>query len=118
MQTDLGSRMTRRSGTQLLAEPADEVELPLQDLLLRRLQVEPPGAVHLGELLPPAGPRRPLHREGVAADRVRVAIALERPRGDDLSARLLHHAELHELAVRHDAGLLRELAPRGVERIF
>src|SRR4051812_30168461 len=78
-------------------------QLGLRGVELRRclLEREPAGAVDLGELLRAAGPRRPLDREGVAADRARVEVAGGRVRGDDLAALLAHVAELDEVrAVR------------------
>src|SRR5690606_20383637 len=111
------ARALRRS-LQHVAQLVDEPNLARDQLLLRDLEREPGGAVDLGERLLPARARRPLHDEGVAHDRVRIAVALERPGVHHLAARLPARAERDELALGHDPGLLGELPLRRRERVL
>ena len=60
-----------------------------------RVEVEPAGAVDLGELGGPTGARRPFHLERVARGRGDVEVALERPCPDQLAAGLAQLAEVH-----------------------
>src|SRR5918999_3981608 len=95
-------------------QPVQQRGLRGVDLLPRLLEPEPARAVDLRELGHAAGPRRPLDRERVGADRRRVEVALRRPGGDALAAALRDRAELHELGGgrRRRAQLLLELAQR------
>src|SRR5436190_21632348 len=80
--------------------------LPAEDLAPRLIEREPPGAVHFRVASLP-------EFERIAADRVRVAIALRRPRVHDLPARLAHRSECRESLERQiESGLLAELALR------
>jgi hypothetical protein len=62
-----------------------ETALSLDDPLLSLVNQEPSGAVNLGELLDVTRVRWPLGREGVALDRRRITVPLDRPSMDDLA---------------------------------
>src|SRR3954469_10573252 len=96
-----------------------ERRLRRHELLARAREREPLGTIDLGERLPPAGPRRPLHLERVRVRRRRVEVALDRPARHDLAVLLPHLAERARLrAVRERrAELLLDLAPGGGGRI-
>src|SRR5215204_191595 len=78
----------------------DERRLARQDFRLRLLEREPRGAVDLRKLRLLTGLRRPFHRERVAPDRRRVAVALDRPGEHELAALLAHRRQRMELAVQ------------------
>src|SRR5260221_10367952 len=65
-----------------------KTELALSDLDPRGREVEPGGAIDLGEFLSVAGLGRPFHLEGIAADRIGIAVALDGPSMHNLSAGL------------------------------
>ena len=83
--------------------------LPGLDLLTGHVEGEKFRPVDLGKLGLRARVRRPLHREGVAVERRRVAIALKGPGMDDLAALLLDRLQGAEGAGRADARLFLEL---------
>src|SRR6185312_15634306 len=95
---------------QPLGKPLEKCRLRWVELLARGVEVEPLGPVHLGERLPGARARRPLHLERVARDGDRVEVALDGPGGHLLAALLLHAAQIGQLTRRKlGPGLLREL---------
>src|SRR5437762_3391084 len=99
-------------------KPIEQRRLARDDLLPRRLEIEPLGAIDLGEgLLAPAA-RRPLHVEAVAADAAHVQIALDGETDNALAGFLRDLAERLKLACRGDAELLRELAARRGRRLL
>jgi hypothetical protein len=57
---------------------------------------EPVAAVDFGEFFLAAGAERPLHGECVAAEIGGIAIAFERPRGNEFAARLTNLPEFEE----------------------
>ena len=82
-----------------------------EDLGPRRLEVEPPDPVDLGEFAGTTGARRPLHLEGVAPCRCWIQIPGERPRDHGLPTPLPDLSELEHRAVRRLLpGLFGELA--------
>src|SRR5680860_523030 len=106
-----------RARNQLFDEPVQERRLRPDDPVARRVDLEPRGAVELGELAQLAGARRPLHLERRAVDLADVDVGLDRPRFDDLApAALAHRAERERLALgRQPADLLLELPARRLE---
>src|SRR5262245_34623754 len=117
------ARVTRgrtSSEPELLHEPLEERDLRGLDLLEREREREEARAVHLGEALAAARARRPLHLEGVAADRTRVVPLGGHAEGvHDLPALLADAAEVDEVAARihPDPRLLLHLADRRRERV-
>src|SRR5262249_23750274 len=99
-------------------ELVQEGALAGQELVAGLVEREPGGAVDFRELLPVSGPGRPLDPAHVAADGARVEIALDGPGADELSGLLLEGREFEEVAGRFEAGLLLELAARGVDGRF
>jgi len=100
-------------------ERRQESTLTLGDSLMRLPEGEPARAIDFPKLLPSAGPGRPLHSEGVASDRARVAVPGNRPRLDRFPARLRERAEWHVRPVRGiEAGLLSKFPLRRIEGIF
>src|SRR5262245_1093655 len=89
------------------------------ELLARRLEIEPAGAVDLGELAGLPRARRPLQGERVGGDVVGVEIALDREGGDLLAALEPHAPELGQLGAgrQRRAQLLVELAQRARARV-
>src|SRR5687768_2311765 len=108
-----GGARAAASSVEPLDQAVEELRLGRHQLLPRRVYREPSGAVDVRELGGSARSGWPFHGEGVAADRVRVEVALRGPRGDHLAALLLHLAQLDQLAGgQRRAGLLLEL-PQG-----
>src|SRR4051794_6542946 len=98
--TAVANRFWRRpSSLCLLREPVQQRRLGREDPLARLVEPEPLRAVDLRELLRLARPRRPLERERVRFDGLRVRVALERPCGHDLAALLSHLAEVDQFPV-------------------
>src|SRR5262245_22387254 len=100
---EVDSMLSDGAGARL--QLVQERRLPGEDLAARLGQAEPRGAIDLGELLGAPRLRRPLHGEHVAADRAGVAVALERPGVDHLSARLPARRELEARLAARDARL-------------
>ena len=73
---------------QLRGESVEKLDLRGVDLQARLVEIEPLGAVDLGELAPLSRLRRPLHLERVAAQRRGIGVAAYGPRVDDLAAAL------------------------------
>src|SRR5436190_575970 len=97
----------------------EEHHLRAHELLARGRQVEPRRAIDLGVGAHASRAARPFQLEGVAADRARVEVALERPRAHELSARLPDLADVDRRTLRRRSSeLLGELAPRRGERVL
>src|SRR5262245_15471637 len=94
-------------------ELVEQRALAAQDLPARGLEREPRRAIDLGELPDPARARRPFEREALARQRGRIERGAHRPRVYPFPRRLLHGRERDEPVRQREAGLLRELAPRG-----
>ncbi len=80
-------RLCRRtaSGADLFDELVKESDLSWIDLAASGWDVKPLGTVDLGELLHLAGLRRPFHLKGVGLKILRVEVAFDRVRMNDLS---------------------------------
>src|ERR1700733_13088541 len=79
---------------------------------------KPSSLVDLRDLDGAAGVWRPFYETGVADQVGRIAIALEGPRGDDLSALLLNGAELEKLSSGGEASLFLKLSLGRNEWLF
>src|SRR5438093_12314086 len=114
----------RLPGPEPLEQPLDELRLGGVDLAAGHLDREELAAIHLGHLPGAPGARRPLHREGVAAEnRSGGPVPLEGPGVHRLPSGLAHRAQRDQrararAALDRLAGLLLELAPRPLERIL
>ena len=87
------------------------------NFLPRGLQIEPCRTVDLGKIPHLTGPWWPLHREAIAPDRRRIAIALDRP-GVDCFAAVFLDAEIHRRSVRNEAGFFGKFATSGRDRFL
>src|SRR5215211_12547 len=104
---------------QALDQPVEQGRLGGEELLTGGVDAEPACPVDLRELLGAAGARWPLELEGVARNRVRVEVALDRPSGDALAVALADLAELDRRPVGAGAAeLLGELASRTRQRLL
>src|SRR5271170_5408262 len=86
-----------------LQHPAESIEkrrLAFQNTLSALGDGKPTSAIHLGNFDHAARARRPFHLAAIADQRGGVAIALKGPSGDNLTARLLHSAELEKISLR------------------
>src|SRR5690242_2798834 len=113
-----GSCSGRAQKPSLRLELVDEGDLRRENPQAGFLRRKPRRAVHLGEFGLAPGSRRPFHGKGVAADRVRVAVALDRPGVNPLAALLAQRREGRCGALRLEAGFLAKLAHCGGERIL
>ena len=96
----------------------DQCLLPSFDLPFRRSHVEEVRPVDLRELH--LSPRLwgPFHRERVADDCTRIAVALERPGVNDLASLLLDRRQSDEWTGWRDAGFFLELPLGGFEQVL
>ncbi len=87
-----------RSVGHLRREVRENGFLPLQDFAISFGEGEPAGAIHFGEFLHRAGPRRPLQRKRITCNRrdVDIVVRFDRPSNDDFSAALLVFAKALE----------------------
>src|SRR5262245_30712218 len=99
-------------------QAVDELTLPLQDLLARRLDRKPFSAVDFRKARPAAALGRPLQLECVRLERRRIEVALDREGRDNLTARLRNLTERPELATGTRSGLFLEFTHRDVERVL
>src|ERR1700754_2502407 len=93
----------------MLEQAVEKLALRREELAARRLQLEPVGAVDLGELDFAAAFGRPLHLECVAVECLRVEVALRRPGVDDFAGPLADRAEVDQLARVEFGAALAEL---------
>src|SRR6185437_10772640 len=96
--TEDTARRPHAASAEVLEEAIEELALRREELAARRLQLEPVGAVDLGELDLAAALRLPLHLECVAVERLRVEVALGGPGVDDFAGPLADRAEVDQLA--------------------
>ena len=83
----------------------------------RLVERKPGDPINFGNCLKPARAAWPFQLEGAGDDRGRVEISFNRPRGNQLAARLPDLPERDQRAIRGgQAELLEELPTRGVER--
>lgn len=79
---------------------------------MRRCEIEPFGAIDLGERLASAGARRPFYGERIAYERLRIPIVLDGPHMNALAARLPDGPERSDSASRMKSGLFNKFAKR------
>src|SRR5271157_4374596 len=96
----------------------EKLDLSLYNLLSGSLDSKPFCPIHLREFLLLARLGRPLHREGITLDLLRIQVSLKSPGMNQLTAWLPDCAKSDELARRQKTRLFLKLASGRFQRIF
>ena len=99
-------------------EAVQQRNLACQYFLSGERKIEPCGTVDFGNLHHATAAPRPLDRDHIAAHCARIEIALQCKGVDKFSGTLTYLSERNESAVRLDAKLFLEFAPRRGFRIL
>src|ERR1700683_1067994 len=105
-----GSRKSAPAKSEQTNQAGHKLELSGVHALPGGFDREECGAIDFGELAGFSGTRRPFHLKRVAAQRGRIAVALEGPRRDFLAALVLDAAKGKQSGARCQAGFFLEFA--------
>lgn len=96
-------------------ERIEKRRLGRQDTSPCSIEIEPRSAIDLGKRTASSRARWPLHLEGIASQLSRIGITSHREDVHDLATLLANRAESKCGSFCNEAGLFKQLAPRGAE---